>query len=222
MNLADIRAAIESSAAAASRDVESVQLLAVSKTRTAVEVEGVFHQGITAFGENYLQEALTKIRALDALDIEWHFIGPIQSNKTRDIATFFDWVHTIDRSRIARRLNDTLAGLDRTIDACIQLNIDREPQKAGVLPEDLGDLVDVIRAMPQLRLRGLMAIPRADGDPRSSFRRTRDMFEEHKATDAPEWDTLSMGMSSDFEIAIEEGATMVRIGTAIFGPRPDR
>ena len=222
MSLTDIRTAIGSSATRASRDADSIQLLAVSKTRTPDEIEAVYDRGITSFGENYLQEALEKIRALESLAIEWHFIGPIQSNKTRDIASHFHWVHTIDRSRVARRLNETLGQRQRTIDACIQLNIDREQQKAGVLPEDLGDLVAEVRALPQLRLRGLMVIPRADGDPRTSFARTRAIFDEHKATDAPEWDTLSMGMSSDFEIAIEEGATMVRIGTAIFGPRPDK
>ncbi len=222
MMLADIRVAIGSSAARASRDADTIQLLAVSKTRTSTEIEAVYDRGVTSFGENYLQEALEKIRALESLAIEWHFIGPIQSNKTRDIATNFHWVHTIDRPRVARRLSDTLAQRKRTIDACIQLNVDREPQKAGVMPDDLGALVAEVRALPHIRLRGLMVIPRADTDPRSSFARTRAIFDEHKATDAPEWDTLSMGMSSDFEIAIEEGATMVRIGTAIFGPRPDK
>ena len=155
--------------------------------------------------------------ALSDLDIVWHFIGAIQSNKTRDIASRFQWIHTVDRARIASRLD---AAAERRLDICIQVNIDAEPQKAGVAPSDLPDLVSHIQCLPRLRLRGLMTIPRADGDHRASFRALRSLFDAQAKDAGDHWDSLSMGMSDDFEIAVEEGATMVRIGTAIFGPRP--
>ncbi len=168
------------------------------------------------FAENYLQEAIAKMDALSGLGIVWHFIGAIQSNKTRDIAQRFQWVHTVDRARIATRLN---AAAERTLDVCIQVNIDAEPQKAGIRPDGLHGLVAQIRDLPRLRLRGLMTIPRADGNHRASFRALKSLFDKLAPDAGAEWDTLSMGMSDDYEAAIEEGATMVRIGTAIFGPR---
>ena len=219
MSLATIQTAIATAARDACRDPQSVELLAVSKTRSAAEIAAVFRQGVTRFGENYLQEAVEKIHDLHSLPIEWHFIGPIQSNKTRDIATHFHWVHSVDRLKIARRLNDTLGQIGRTIDACIQVNIDHEDQKAGVLPVDLPALVKAMRTLEHIRLRGLMVIPKADADPRQRFAETRTLLADHQSAAHPEWDTLSMGMSSDFETAIAEGATTVRIGTAIFGPR---
>ena len=193
-----------------------VRVLAVSKTRTAAEVLAAHRAGLTDFGENYVQEAHAKIAALADLDIAWHFIGAIQSNKTRDIAQRFHWVHTIDRARIASRLD---AAAPRPLDVCIQVNIDAEPRKAGVAPDALPSLVAHIGSLTRLRLRGLMVIPRQAGDSRASFRRTRQLFNALARQAGPYWDTLSMGMSADFETAIEEGATIVRIGTAIFGPR---
>ena len=193
------------------------RLLAVSKTRTAAAVCAAHRAGLTDFGENYVQEALAKMAALRELDIAWHFIGAIQANKTRAIARHFHWVHTIDRSRIATRLD---AAAERPLDVCIQVNIDAEPRKAGVLPNAVGALVAEAADLPRLRLRGLMAIPRPDGDSRASFRRMGELFNALAPVAGAHWDTLSMGMSADFETAIEEGATIVRIGTAIFGPRP--
>ena len=196
---------------------QAVRLLAVAKTRSAAEVEAAYRAGQTEFGENYVQEALAKTTALAQLDIRWHFIGAIKSNKTRDIARHFHWVHTLDRRRIARRL---AAAAQRDIDVCIQVNIDDEAQKAGAAPQDVPALLDDVRGEPRLRLRGLMAIPDPDGDVRASFRRTRQLFEALAPQAGEHWDTLSMGMSADYVAAIEEGATIVRIGTAIFGPRP--
>ncbi|MDE0177078.1 MAG: YggS family pyridoxal phosphate-dependent enzyme [Gammaproteobacteria bacterium] len=194
-----------------------VRLIAVSKARSAAEVRAAYEAGQRDFGENYLQEAVAKMTALSELDIVWHFIGAIQSNKTRDIARRFQWVHTVDRARIASRLD---AAAESPLNVCIQVNIDAEPQKAGVAPSDLPALVTHVRDLPRLRLRGLMAIPRADGDHRASFRALRSLFDRLAVDTGVHWDSLSMGMSDDFEIAIEEGATMVRIGTAIFGLRP--
>ena len=197
----------------------TVRLLAVSKARTVAEVRAAHRAGLTDFGENYVQEALAKMAALADLDIAWHFIGAIQSNKTRDIARCFHWIHTVDRSRIASRLD---AAAQRPLDVCIQVNIDAEPHKAGVAPDALSSLAAHIVGLPRLRLRGLMAIPRPDGNSRDSFRRTRQLFDALAPQAGPYWDTLSIGMSADFETAIEEGATIVRIGTAIFGPRPPK
>ena len=193
-----------------------VRLVAVSKARSATEVRAAYHAGQREFGENYLQEAVVKLTGLAGLDIVWHFIGAIQSNKTREIARYFQWIHTVDRARIAHRLN---AAAERPLDVCLQVNIDAEPQKAGVSPGELPGLVAQVRDLPRLRLRGLMAIPRVDGDHRAGFRRLNHLFGELADTAGEHWDTLSMGMSDDFETAIEEGATLVRIGTAIFGPR---
>ena len=198
-----------------------VRLVAVSKTRSAEEVRAAQAAGITDFGENYLQEAVAKIEQ-SQVAANWHFIGAIQSNKTRAIARHFNWIHTIDRLRVAKRLSDAAM---HPLDVCIQVNIDAEPQKAGAKPDELAALIDGIKGLAHLRLRGLMTIPHAatsaqDASVRCSFRRTRRLFEELDVEAGPHWDTLSMGMSGDFEIAIDEGATMVRIGTAIFGPRP--
>jgi len=212
-----VNAAIGLAEGRAGRSPRRVRLIAVSKARTAGEVRAAHEAGQRDFGENYLQEAVVKMTALSNLDIVWHFIGAIQSNKTRDIARRFQWVHTVDRARIASRLDDAA---ERPLDICVQVNIDGEPQKAGVAPSDLSALVTHIQGLPRLRLRGLMAIPRADGDHRTSFRALRRLFDTLADDAGDHWDTLSMGMSDDFEIAIEEGSTLVRIGTAIFGPRP--
>lgn len=214
-----VRVAIEDAERRAGRTAGSVSLLPVSKARTAAEVRAAHTAGLRAFGENYVQEAVAKIAALAELELAWHFIGAIQSNKTRDIARHFQWVHTVDRARIASRLD---AAAERPLDVCIQVNVDAEPQKAGVAPADAAALAAQVAALPCLRLRGLMAIPRPDGDARSSFRRSRALFDALAPEAGPHWDTLSMGMSGDFETAIDEGATLVRIGTAIFGPRERR
>ena len=212
-----VNAAIGDAQRRAGRAGGQAQLVAVSKARGAREIRAAYAGGQRDFGENYLQEAVPKLTALAGLDIVWHFIGAIQSNKTRDIARYFQWVHTVDRARIANRLN---AAAERPLDICIQVNIDAEPQKAGVSPDELPDLVAQVRTLPQLRLRGLMAIPRPDGDCRSSFRRLKCLFDDLADDAGNHWDSLSMGMSDDFQAAVEEGATLVRIGTAVFGPRP--
>ena len=195
------------------------RLLAVSKARDAAEVRAACAAGQREFGENYVQEATAKIAALADLDIVWHFIGAIQSNKTQAIADHFQWVHTVDRAKVASRLN---AAAGDVLDVCVQVNVDAEPQKAGVAPAELPALVAHIAGLSRLRLRGLMVIPRQGGDTRESFRRTRSLFETMASSAGPHWDTLSMGMSDDFEAAVEEGATIVRVGTAIFGSRPSR
>ena len=199
----------------------SVRLLAVSKTKSAVAVREAFEAGQTEFGENQLQDALRKLEPLSGLPLSWHFIGHVQSNKTRDIATRFDWVQSVDRERIAVRLNDHRPDGAPALDVCIQVNICAEASKSGVLPEAVPDLAHRIAALPRLRLRGLMAIPPPEQDfdaQRRPFRQLRDLLDTLKS-DGIGLDTLSIGMTDDMEAAIAEGATMVRIGTAIFGPR---
>lgn len=201
-----------------------VRLVAASKTRTAAEIGAVVRAGVTDFGENYLQEALPKIRALAAENIIWHFVGAVQSNKARDIARHFHWVQTVDRVEVARRLHRNRAGM-APLNVCIQVNIDAEPAKAGVAPEDIGELARAVRELGQLRLRGLMAMPArpvAAAASRPSFLRMAALFEAHRPAGNEPWDTLSMGMSGDYETAVEAGATCVRVGTAIFGPRAQR
>lgn len=192
-------------------------LLAVSKTKPADDIATLFGLGQKAFGENYLQECLAKQKQLSELDIEWHYIGHIQRNKTRDIAKHFDWVHTIERAIIAERLNEQRQGLP-PLNVLIQLNIDDEASKSGCEPHELDDLICTILALPNLCLRGLMIIPSKDGT--DAFARTKAIFEEMKAKhNLPHWDTLSMGMSGDMADAVAHGSTMVRVGTAIFGER---
>ena len=210
-----VRAAINEAERAANRPPGSVRLLAVSKARTAAEVRAAHAAGLSEFGENYAQEAVAKMAVLADLDITWHYIGGIQSNKTHDIAKHFQWVHTVDRLKIATRLD---AAASRELNVCIQVNVDSEPQKNGVALADLSALVSCVSALPKLRLRGLMAIPER-GRASSSFQRTKALFDAMAPTAGPQWDTLSMGMSDDFAVAIKEGSTLVRIGTAIFGPR---
>ncbi len=199
----------------------SVRLLAVSKTKSADAVREAFEAGQREFGENQLQDALGKLDPLSALPAAWHFIGHIQSNKTRDIAARFDWVQSIDRERIAVRLNDQRPADAPALQVCIQVNVSAQESKSGVLPEAVPGLAHRIAALPRLRLRGLMAIPRPERGieaQRRPFRRMRELLDALK-TDGFELDTLSIGMTDDMEAAIAEGATMVRIGTAIFGPR---
>lgn len=216
-----IRDRIEKAAQKHRRSAADIALLAVSKTRPAERLREAHADGQRAFGENYLQEALDKIEQLSDLELEWHFIGPIQSNKTRPIAEHFGWVHSVDRLKIARRLSEQRpAGLP-PLNICLQVNVSAEASKSGVLPEDLPALASACADLPNLRLRGLMAIPA----PAESFAAQREPFASLRSLLAslqpalPHLDTLSMGMSGDLEAAIAEGATIVRVGTDIFGPR---
>jgi pyridoxal phosphate enzyme (YggS family) len=198
-----------------------IVVLAVSKTRPAGDIRAVHALGLSDFGESYLQEALPKVEALQDLDLTWHFIGPIQSNKTREIAAHFDWVHSVHREKIARRLHEQRPEGLPPLQVCLQVNISGEDSKSGVTTEALPELAQAVLGMPRLQLRGLMAIPAAAtvfSEQRAAFCRLREAFEQLR-TLAPSMDTLSMGMSADLEAAILEGATMVRVGTAIFGPR---
>ena len=220
--IADVRNRIASAARAAGRQSESVSLVAVSKTQSVDKIRMAVANGINEFGENYLNDALPKIDALRDLRLRWHFIGAVQSNKTRDIARCFQWVQTLDRSSIAQRLSDQRPDDAEPLDVLIQINIDAERSKAGIAPEALAEFAARTVVLPRLRLRGLMAIPRPETEPgrqRSAFRRMRELFDTGRPAGATQWDTLSMGMTVDFETAIAEGATMVRIGTALFGPR---
>ena len=200
-----------------------VQLLAVSKTKPASMVRKAWHLGQRHFGENYLQDALEKIETLsDLKDISWHFIGPIQSNKTRDIARHFQWVHSVDRLKIARRLNDLRPDELSPLNICLQVNISNETSKSGITVDELPGLVSSIDQLPRLKLRGLMAIPAPESNPekqRIPFRALREQLNYLNQSLQLDMDTLSMGMTNDLEAAILEGSTMVRIGTALFGAR---
>ncbi len=203
------------------RPCGSVQLLAVSKTRPAADLREAYAGGQRHFGENYLQDALDKIDALGDLALCWHFIGPVQSNKTRSIAENFDWVHSVDRLKVASRLSEQRPAGKAPLNICLQVNISGEKSKSGISVEEAPDLVRAIADLPGVKLRGLMAIPRAgmsDTEQRETFARL-SRLKQALLPLAPDLDTLSMGMSNDMEAAIAEGATMVRIGTALFGPR---
>jgi len=203
--------------------VESVTLLAVSKTVPAEVVRDAFDAGQRSFGENYVREALDKVAALADVraQIDWHLIGPLQSNKTREVAEQFDWVHSVDRLRIAERLSSQRPATLEPLNICLQVNISAEDSKSGVAPAELPALAAAVAALPRLRLRGLMAIPEPADDPaaqRAPHRALRELFDSLRADGLP-LDTLSMGMSADLEAAVAEGSTMVRIGTALFGAR---
>lgn len=212
---------ISDSIKAYQRFENSVQLLAVSKHHPAEDIRDAYHCGQHAFGENYVQEMLDKVGVLNDLDIEWHFIGSLQSNKTRAVAETVHWVHTIDRLKIAKRLSEQRPETMTPLSVCIQVNISREDSKSGVLAEDVKSLATEIAPLKNIKLRGLMAIPTAEHD----FQRQRDTFAQVRELQAQlnaegfQLDTLSMGMSGDMKAAIAEGATIVRIGTAIFGAR---
>lgn len=220
-NLQAVRAAIAAAAEACGRAPQDIGLLAVSKTFPAGAVREAYAAGQRRFGENYVQEGIDKIAALRDLQIEWHFIGPIQSNKTRPIAEHFDWVHGIERLKVAERLSSQRpAGLP-PLQVCLQVNVSGEASKSGVAPEELAALAPQVAKLPNLRLRGLMAIPAPSDDAaeqRAAFAQLRALFEQLKHAGL-QLDTLSMGMSHDFPSAVAEGATLVRIGTAIFGNR---
>jgi len=203
------------------RSAAGICVIAASKTRSPDNIRCAYQCGIVNFGENYLQEALEKIEALADLDLCWHFIGPIQSNKTRPIAENFDWVHSVERVKIARRLSDQRPPNMGPLQILLQVNISREISKSGVLPEELPVLVEQIKDFPRITLRGLMAIPAAtndEGQKIEPFVHMRQLLQEMQVI-APEMDSLSMGMSSDLEEAIAQGATFIRVGTDIFGPR---
>ncbi len=196
-------------------------LLAVSKTQPAERLRELYQLGQRDFGENYLQEALAKQAALADLRICWHFIGPIQSNKTKSISEHFDWVHSVDRIKVARRLSEQRPETLPALNVCLQVDISGEASKSGVPPEALPELAEAVAELPRLRLRGLMCIPAPSDDfaeQRRAFAEMRHGFEALRAR-GHALDTLSMGMSGDLEAAIAEGATLVRIGTALFGPR---
>ena len=208
-------------AAAAQRAGHAVRLLAVSKTKPAAAIRAVAAAGQRAFGENYVQEAVAKQRELSDLQLEWHMIGPLQSNKCREVAAHFDWLQSLDREKLVAPLNRFRAEAAPPLNVLIQVNIDDEASKSGCAPQEIPGLARRIAAAPRLRLRGLMAIPEPTPDPdrrRDAFRRLRACYERLR-NEHPLVDTLSMGMSDDFALAIAEGATMVRIGSALFGPR---
>lgn len=224
-NLQAVHRSIAAAATAAGRPVDAVTLLAVSKTFGPQAVLDAVNAGQRRFGENYLQEALDKIAALKesaaGTPLEWHFIGPIQSNKTRPIAEHFDWVHTVEREKIAQRLSEQRPESMAPLDICLQVNISGEASKSGVAPDALPALAHAVAALPRLHLRGLMAIPEPTEDvaaQRAAFARLRGLYEQLRGADLG-LDTLSMGMSSDLGAAVAEGATIVRVGSAIFGAR---
>jgi pyridoxal phosphate enzyme (YggS family) len=220
-NLQAVFDRIHRAAFACERDPVGISLVAVSKTCPAHDVAAAHAAGQRAFGESYAQEGVEKITQLATLHCEWHFIGPVQSNKTRLIAEHFGWVHSIDREKIATRLNDARPPQLAPLEVCIQVNVSGEATKHGVTPDEARALARAIAALPRLRLRGLMAIPEPTSDARlqhERFRSVRRMRDELTA-EGYALDTLSMGMSDDLEAAIAEGATIVRVGTAIFGER---
>jgi pyridoxal phosphate enzyme (YggS family) len=223
-NLQHVRQRIASACASAQRDVNEVTLLPVSKTFGPEAVREAWAAGETAFGENYIQEAVEKQALLADLPLQWHCIGPIQSNKTRLVATHFAWAHTVDRLKIAQRLSEQRPGQLPPLSVCIQVNIDGGPAKSGVAPGEVLALAREVAGLPRLRLRGLMTIPEPAADFASQLavhRRARALFDALRDAGLP-LDTLSMGMTADLEAAIHAGGTMVRVGTAIFGTRPQK
>jgi pyridoxal phosphate enzyme (YggS family) len=216
-----VQTRIAAAATAAGRSVDSVTLLAVSKGQSAAAIDSATRAGIEHFGENFLQESLPKIEALAGRELCWHFIGRLQANKTRPVAEHFAWVHSVDRLKIAERLSEQRPFHAPPLNVCLQLHVGGEASKGGAEAADMPALATAVRALPRLRLRGLMSMPPAEEDParqRAWFRETRQVFDylnEHGAG----LDTLSMGTTADFEAAILEGSTLVRVGTAIFGPR---
>jgi pyridoxal phosphate enzyme (YggS family) len=217
-----VRNRIELATRAADRNVDSVTLLAASKAQPANSIRALAQAGIRDFGESYVQEALEKMQALHELPLTWHFIGRLQANKTRPVASSFDWVHAVDRLKIAERLAEQRPFHAPPLNICLQVNAGGETSKGGVTDEELPALAAAVAALPRLKLRGLMCIPPDEDDParqRAWFAGVRHQFEALNAAGAG-LDTLSMGMSADLEAAIFEGATLIRIGTALFGPRP--
>jgi PLP dependent protein len=221
-NLASVKAQIHLACQEFARSPQAVQLLAVSKTCPPQAIHEAYAAGQRAFGENYIQEGVEKIQSLGHLAaIQWHMIGPIQSNKTRLVAEHFDWVHSVDRLKIAQRLSEQRPMGREPLQVCLQVNIDGGANKSGCMPQEALALAQAVSQLPHLRLRGLMVIPEPAINVEAScgvFIRARALFEQIKA-DFPQLDTLSMGMSADLRAAVKEGSTMVRVGTAIFGAR---
>jgi pyridoxal phosphate enzyme (YggS family) len=220
-NLQAVRDAVNTSSVKAGRPISDIKLLAVSKSFAADAIRAAYHAGQRSFAESYVQEALAKIAALHDLPIEWHYIGPIQSNKTRAIAENFSWVHSVDRLKIAERLSEQRPVHLPPLQICLQVNISMEDSKSGVTPEEVGALAHAIAKLPGLKLRGLMVVPAPSDNvtlqhqPFALLRKLKDQLNQQ----CLQLDTLSMGMSHDFAAAIAEGATIVRVGTAIFGNR---
>lgn len=220
-NISDIKSRINTAEKRYERKSGSVKLLAVSKTKSVSDIEAAIAAGQLAFGENYVQEAVNKIQAIQDPRVEWHFIGDIQSNKTKQIAKHFAWVHSVTRIKIAQRLHEQRPDNLPPLNVCIEVNVDGEVSKAGLLPQDVLPLVDAMQSLNRLKLRGLMAIPK----PRENYQQQLQAFQivaqlqQALITQGIPLDTLSMGMSADFEAAIEAGSTIVRVGTAIFGSR---
>lgn len=217
-NLAKVQQQIKQACLLAQRPNNSVVLLAVSKTKSNQLIEQAYNAGQRHFGESYIQEAIEKVSLLTHLkDISWHFIGPVQSNKTKHIANNFSWVHSVDRAKIAQRLNDQIENKETQLNVCLQVNISGEKSKSGVSIEELGKLAQIVNELPNLCLRGLMAIPEKNAS-ETSFIKMQQLFNQYKAQ-YPTIDTLSMGMSADLTPAVAYGSTLVRIGSAIFGAR---
>jgi len=224
-NLKHIHHQIQQITKNVNRNPDEITLLAVSKGQPAEAIQKAYEQGQRHFGENYLQEALEKQQQLsDLTNITWHFIGPLQSNKTRKVAENFDWVHSVDRIKVAERLNRLRNGHSTPLNVCLQVNINNEESKSGLLVNEVGEVAHAVAKLPNLKLRGLMAIPKknqSDSEQRASFKAVAQLLSKLKngSPQLATLDTLSMGMSADLEAAIAEGATIVRVGTAIFGPR---
>ena len=220
-NIAQIRNRVRVKSAKSPISSRSVRIVAASKSQPAAFLKEAAALGVCEFGENYLQEALPKMDILQGFHLTWHFIGPLQSNKAKGVAERFDWIHSVDRLSIAQKLSDRRPDCLKPLNVCVQVNISYEDTKSGCKPEELPNLLEAINSLPRLRLRGLMVIPAAADNAKEierAFQATRTLFDHSKAT-IPNLDTLSMGMSADFELAIEQGANMVRLGTALFGPR---
>ena len=214
-----IRSQIRHATSIAGRPRDSVQLLAVSKTKPASDIAALYGLGQRHFAESYLQEALIKQRQLAAFNITWHFIGPIQSNKTKPIAAHFDWVHSVDRLKIAQRLSEQRPTNLPPLNVCLQVNISDEASKSGISLEELPELIQAVARLPHLRLRGVMAIPEPEDNYSKQRQPYRRLYQAIQQLNSPELDSFSFGMSGDLKAAIMEGATMVRIGTALFGER---
>lgn len=204
---------------AANRPVGSVCVLAVSKTKPAADIMQAYIAGQRHFGENYVQEALGKQAELSAFDITWHFIGPIQANKTKAIACHFDWVHSVDRLKIAQRLSEQRPPSLPPLQVCLQVNISQERSKSGIMLQDLSALIAAVEGLPRLRLRGVMTVPEPEQDVALQRLPFRMLYQAVEQLNRPELDTFSMGMSDDLDAAIAEGSTLVRIGSALFGAR---
>lgn len=221
--LSAIQQRIQAAAAKAKRDPREIRLLPVSKGQSVDAVQAAYRAGLNWVGENYLSEALAKFKQTEDLPLIWHFIGVMQSNKTAAIADWFDWVHGLDRLKIAQRLSAQRPAARLPLNVCVQVNIDKEPQKAGVLPAEALALCRQVARLPGIRLRGVMAIPKMDSDVRRCKRSFLALAELQSDIsddlELADFDTLSMGMSGDFELAIACGSTLVRLGTALFGPR---